>query len=198
MQSSNHPSESGFESSKKKATTPALLFFKPNKDPSSKLLTENNSSVININRSPMRISNSKNSLISKSPLLSKSNIIEPDNRFTGNMIFSRSKNYDNTYQDSSMRESIHVCENHQNKTATFMTALDESTLGYFCEKCAILVASQGYTVEKIVDPHVLAESKRVQQSRNPLKNSSISQKSSRSDLLSNSRSLHQNSNNRKV
>lgn len=39
MHNSNYPTDYGFSSSKKKATTPALLFFKSNKDSSSKVLT---------------------------------------------------------------------------------------------------------------------------------------------------------------
>lgn len=72
MLGSNHPSDN-FSSSKKKASTPALIFVKSQKD--SKTLTENNSALINTNRSPMRALNGKNPTLSgKSPLLSKSNI----------------------------------------------------------------------------------------------------------------------------
>lgn len=179
MQNSNYPSDCGILSSKKKTTTPALLFFKSNKDTSSKVLTESNTMMINNNRSPMRSSNVKNTpLISKSPLLSKSNIGESENRSIGNMIFSKSRQTVQQYQqETSMRESLNVCENHENKAATFMSYLDETTVGYFCDKCAILVASQGYTVEKITESSVLLESRKMQVSRNPLKNSTISQKS---------------------
>lgn len=39
MIGSNYPNESSFTSSKKKATTPALIFFKSQKDSSSKVMS---------------------------------------------------------------------------------------------------------------------------------------------------------------
>ena len=113
MHNSNYPSDYGFSSSKKRTTTPALLFFKSNKDPSSKFLTENNSSILNTNRSPMRASNAKNnSLISRSPLLNKSGISGSENRSNGSFVFSQSRRMDQTYNEGSLKESIHYCENH--------------------------------------------------------------------------------------
>lgn len=113
MHNSNYPSDCGFSSSKKKITTPALLFFKSNKDPSSKVLTENNSSILNSNRSPLRASNAKNhSLISRSPLLNKSGITGSENRSNGSFVFSQSRRIDQNYNEGSLKESVHYCENH--------------------------------------------------------------------------------------
>lgn len=113
LHNSNYPSDCGFSSSKKKATTPALLFFKSQKDPSSKVLSENNSSIINTNRSPLRASNAKNiSLISRSPLMNKSGINNSENKSNGSFVFSQSRKVDQTSQEESLRESINYCENH--------------------------------------------------------------------------------------
>ena len=69
-----HIEETSFSSNKKKLTTPALLFCKSNKDSSVKNMSENNPSLYNTNRSPLRSSNAKNdSFISRSPLINKSN-----------------------------------------------------------------------------------------------------------------------------
>ncbi len=71
MLGSNYPTDNPFSSSKKKTSTPALIFFKSQKDTKN---IENNSSLINTNRSPIRNSNAKNhSLLARSPLLSNSN-----------------------------------------------------------------------------------------------------------------------------
>lgn len=76
LHNSNNPSDSNLSSKKMKVTTPALLFCKSHKDSSSKLMSENNSSLINMNRSPMRMLNAKNNIsMTKSPLLNRSNLI---------------------------------------------------------------------------------------------------------------------------
>ena len=41
-----------------------------------------------------------------------------------------------------------MCTNEHNKVAKFLTYSEEETL-YYCEKCAILLASQGFTVVKL-------------------------------------------------
>jgi len=51
------------------------------------------------------------------------------------------------------------------------------------------MASQGFKVEKLSESLGMLGSSRLQGSRNIMKNSMISQKSSRSNLLSNSRSI---------
>ena len=104
MHNSNYPSDCGFSSSKKKATTPALLFFKSNKDQPSKVLTENNSSILNTNRSPMRASNAKhNSIISRSPLLNKSGLLGSENKQNGSFVFSQSRRMDKTFNEGSLK-----------------------------------------------------------------------------------------------
>lgn len=71
----NNTSDSNPFSNKKKVTTPALLFCKSNKDSSSKFMSENNSSLINTNRSPMRMSNTKSNIsLNRSPLMNRSNL----------------------------------------------------------------------------------------------------------------------------
>lgn len=97
MHNSNYPTDYGFSSSKKKATTPALLFFKSNKDSSSKVLTENNSALLNTNRSPMRDSNAKNnSMLSRSPLLNRSAINGSESKSNTSLIFNQSRRIDQT------------------------------------------------------------------------------------------------------
>lgn len=190
LHNSNYPSDCGFSSSKKKATTPALLFFKSQKDPSSKVLSENNSSIINTNRSPLRASNAKNiSLISRSPLMNKSGINNSENKSNGRFVFSQSRKVDQTSQEESLRESVNYCENHEGRSATFICGTEEGDTEYYCEKCAILMASQGFRVEKISESLGMSSINRLQNSRSMMMNSIISQKSSRSNLLSNSRSI---------
>lgn len=122
MHNSNYLSDSAFSSSKKKATTPALLFFKSNKDQPSKILTENNSAILNTNRSPLRASNAKNnSMISRSPLLNKSRLSGSENKLNGSFIFSQSRKMD----QSSLKESVHYCENHEDRGATFLCYTQE-------------------------------------------------------------------------
>jgi hypothetical protein len=40
------------------------------------------------------------------------------------------------------------CTNHPNKVAKYYVESDEETL-FYCEKCAILLASQGFKVAKM-------------------------------------------------
>lgn len=78
-----------------------------------------------------------------------------------------------------------------------MTSLDQSNTEYFCEKCAILLASQGYKVEKISESSMF-ESRKMQVSRNLLNHSMLSQKSSKSRFLSNSRTVNESCHERRV
>jgi hypothetical protein len=48
-------------------------------------------------------------------------------------------------------ESFRPCENHGGKVATFTSAMDDSMQAFYCDKCAILLASQGYSVVKMAD-----------------------------------------------
>lgn len=100
------------------------------------------------------------------------------------MVFSKSRVSENQYQDMSIRESVHSCENHEGRTANFLSCIDETNLQYFCEKCAILIASQGYSVEKIAESSVLLESRKTQYPSDLMKHSMISQKSSKSSRAS--------------
>ncbi len=45
-----------------------------------------------------------------------------------------------------MKDSVHFCENHENRNANYVNSIDQSNVEYYCEKCAILLASQGYKV----------------------------------------------------
>lgn len=40
------------------------------------------------------------------------------------------------------------CTNHQSKVAKYVVESDEETM-FYCEKCAILLASQGFKVSKM-------------------------------------------------
>jgi hypothetical protein len=45
------------------------------------------------------------------------------------------------------------CSNHPGKTAKFRVCSEENDL-FYCEKCAILLASQGFKVEKLMNPNI--------------------------------------------
>ncbi len=127
MFGSNYPTDPAFSSSKKKNSTPALIFFKPQKDTSSKNLSENNSALINTNRSPMRTCNPKNMpLLSRSPLLSKSSVTFSESKPAQNILFSKSRKIDDqSFHDTSVKDSVHFCENHQTRHANYVASLDQ-------------------------------------------------------------------------
>lgn len=64
----------------------------------------------------------------------------------------------NNLADSGLR-----CLNHQNKKIAFEVTDTEGQKMYYCEKCAILLASQGFQVQRIND-HIYD---------NPLKNQTL-------------------------
>ena len=76
----------------------------------------------------MRASNAKNMpLLSRSPLLSKSSVNVSDSKAGQNILFSKSRKVDDqSFHDTSMKDSVHFCENHETRHANYMTSLDQS------------------------------------------------------------------------
>lgn len=72
---------------------------------------------------------------------------------------------------SRSRVSDEHCENHRSKKAHFVKEIDGGCL-YFCEKCAIALASQGHTICRVSEGpvgHVGASQR--QSTRSPAKQS---------------------------
>jgi len=42
-----------------------------------------------------------------------------------------------------------TCQNHKNKDARYRIISDDEDTLYYCEKCSIYLASQGFPVEKL-------------------------------------------------
>ena len=73
------------------------------------MMSENNSSLLNTNKSPTRSSNTKNnSIINKSPLISKSSA-QSEFISCKDLGFSKSRLTEQNYQDISINESVHFC-----------------------------------------------------------------------------------------
>ena len=149
MQQSLQSQQSMRFSSTKKHLTTPSLLF--HKSSSKDHFTnENNSSLIN--KSPLRQSN-----------------VDKD----------RKVKFDRMEELREVSQSIHVCQNHLGKMATFWGAMDDSAPAYYCDKCAILLASQGYSVARIADSNLSLS--HLQASRSISKNS-ISEKGSNSRI----------------
>ncbi len=54
-----------------------------------------------------------------------------------------------------------TCQNHKNKEARYRIISDDEDTLYYCEKCSIYLASQGFPVEKLqsvnLRPHFYQE-----------------------------------------
>lgn len=53
--------------------------------------------------------------------------------------------------ENNVKRGTYQCDNHEEKTATYYVSGEDSRKIYYCEKCAILTASQGFLVNKLKD-----------------------------------------------
>ena len=73
-----------------------------------------------------------------------SKIRTPAALFSKNTVKSPAQNF----RTNSMSQAYLSCANHPQKEAVFYTSSEGERL-YFCEKCAIKLASQGHSITKV-------------------------------------------------
>lgn len=123
LSQSNHPHRKLMRA-QKKTTNDQHLHQKP--PPRQRKYPLSNSDKMNIGNTPNRIG-SKTSL---SPLRSR----RTESSLMARSNFSRKRDF--------------MCINDPHKVAKYLAYSEEESL-YYCEKCAILLASQGFTVMKL-------------------------------------------------